>query len=293
MKKILLLISSLLAVLALIAVPLACSHDDDDSGTGDGNNVQLVIDTVGFLKYGSAVKDSANVSIVKESNGKISLTIETGIPYLTARFSDVNVTRVSGDTSYFHATEDLVDPTQDKKMTRILDGFMLLKEKSLYIQIKGADLDNYLYFSSDKSMLGAQEESKDSLSGKLTPAHIDTYCNEWSASAVYDSAAAIQSSFKTALTEDGQFSVDLGACKFSEKAPEMNIVLNGLTFVALDGVACSFSGSSANFTMGSVTGSLPADVKGSCNGEVMNITISLTVGKTPHTIVLNDCRIKK
>ena len=304
MKKIFLLISSLISILAILALPLACSNDDsDDDNYNGGNQILKEVKTfTGTLAYGQLRVDGAKVSIHQEGEN-ISLALEnTQIPYLSPEFKDVNV-NVSGDTSYFRAQSETIDAGSDMQLVLVLNGMMFNDCETLYMTVTGSGMTDTLYFATDKDMLpnrskvdvdGPTNGFPDyELNGPLLlnaiPADL---LGNWEGTVKYDGEESGTISFATSLGGNG-LSVDLGHCKFSEKAPEMDIVLTDMmVFVASEGTTF-LKGKTANYKLGGLSGNLEADINGSVseNNEI-SLGLSITVMKKDHTIEIANAKRK-
>lgn len=288
MKKFFILFPALVVVL-LVALPMSCSNDDDDNNSGEG--VKTVLDTKGYIKYGELVKDSANVKIVKGDDGLISLTLKTTVPGLNVAFRDVNV-NMSNDTSFLKA-QDFTEGGSgtDDDIIRILAG-RLVSGNELFFSITGSDFNDTLFFatSKDKLMPKDVDACQPDVPNK---ALVDLLNCSWQGSASYDGTDAVDVTFSSVLDENGYFSIDLGACKFSENAPVMNIELNDMcSFAGAADSNLTFNGNSAFYDMGGMSGNMPAAVRGEYTNGQLHFSVDITVGRTSHTIEISNATIK-
>lgn len=286
--------------MTLVALPMACSHDDEESDAQDkAVPVQNVQTYQGTLMYGTLTKDSVVARITK-SEGNISISVSTNIPYLSYDFSDVSI-KVSGDTSYLRAQNQTIDAGSDAQLTLELNGMMYDNCNQLYMTITGTELTDTLFFATDKSLLG--QRSSENGEKEVAPAvdavvnfqdYADLLNGVWEGEATYDGVESGTISFTTAMDENGKVSVDLGVCKFSEKMPEMTIVLDNMTLTEGEGEEPSFGlyGTSASYKMGGMAGSLGAEIKGSCVGGTLEIGLGLSVMKKDHTIAITNAKRK-
>lgn len=307
MKKFFLFVTSVITIVSLAALPMACSHDDEESdGANEVVPVQNVQTYQGTLLYGTLSKDSVTARITK-SEGSISISVSTNIPYLSYDFSDVSI-KVSGDTSYLRAQNETIDTGSDAQLTLALNGMMYDNCSQLYLVVTGTELNDTLFFATDKAMLGKgssnEKEVVDGLT-EVSDAYRELMNGTWEGIATYDGVDSGTITFTTSIDENGHINVDLGKCKFSEKMPEMNIVLNNMVIDVpageepdggnskkSDELAFEFFGSSATYTMGKVEGQLGAEVKGDCNSGVLNLGLGLSVMNKEHTIAIANATRK-
>lgn len=287
MKKLLILLSSLIAVVALIAIPVACSHDDDESN-GEEGETKVVIDTVGFVSYGDIQSDTASASIIKENDNKISILLSTGLMGLSPRFNDVTIT-MQGDTSVFYGKN-----TTDEVGLLELKGYLFNSE--LYLQVTGGQYTDTLVFATNKDLLSIRDNSSDCKSDIPTDEYLQYFDNaKWAGKASYDGADPVDVTFSTTLAENGVFAIDLGECQFSASAPKMNIKLNDMCFfLGNNEPDASFKGAAASYNMYGMEGSLPADVSGSCaDGKLQFKVENINVAGSTHSIVITDASVSE
>lgn len=295
MKKILLLISSLITIVALAALPLACSHDEDDSYFDSDNDAEEVETYRGSVVYGSLSKNDVKVKIGKR-NGEITISVETGIPYLSYEFKDLNI-NVSGDTSYFRAQSETIDAGTDAQLVLTLNGLLYDDCEELFLTVSGSELTDVLYFSTNPKDLEAYTVIRKDVDVVDIPSgEVSEMLNGvWEGVATFDGEEAGTMTFKTSINENGKVDVDLGRCKFSEKAPEMNIVLKDMVLhsVNAEGNGFGLYGKSANYVLGSMEGSLGAQIDGIYEDGYLSLELSLSVLNSNHTVSVTKAQPKK
>lgn len=290
MKKLLLILSSVLAVIALFAIPLACCHDEDEKD-GDKKEDKVLREFVGFVKYGEMLKDSASACLTNKANGSIELTLSTGLPLYKFDFSDVNI-NLQGDSSILRAQNQTIDTGNDNQFVATLNGF--LKDSTLYLVITGNELTQPLYFVTEKSML-KKIVAKDCQADGPSENYIEAYNCEWEGTASFDGAAAVPVTFTSALTDDGDFTIELGACQFADKNPAVLVTLKDMCFFMAEGgfPNFSFSSDSVNTTIRGAKGAYPAAIDGEFQQETLTVKAELTIDKKVHTIEISNARIKE
>ncbi|MBP3716943.1 MAG: hypothetical protein J6I79_05515 [Paludibacteraceae bacterium] len=293
MKKIFLFVTSLVAVASFAFLPMACSNDDEES-ENEPTPAQDVQAYSGTLMYGQLTKDSVFAKITKK-DGNISLSISTGIPYLSYDFSDVNI-KVSGDTSYLRAQNETIDTGSDAQLTLAMDGKMYDNCNQLYLVITGTELTDTLFFATDKAMLGLGNFSApDLFPNEPTEAYKELLNGVWEGEATYDGQESGFITFTSSITDNGFVDIDLGKCKFSEKMPEMNIVLDAMYFFSnLDTENMNFDlkGFSASYTLGKISDKLGANINGNYENGSLTLDLSLSVMNKDHTIAIKNAKRK-
>ena len=117
----------------------------------------------------------------------------------------------------------------------------------------------------------------------------------WEGEATYDGQESGFITFTSSITDKGFVDIDLGKCKFSEKMPEMNIVLDAMYFFSnLDTENMNFNlkGFSASYTIGKISDKLGANINGNYEDGSLTLDLSLSVMNKDHTIAIKNAKRK-
>lgn len=287
MKKLLLLLTSSLALFALVAVPVACVHGEEDKDTGKTDKV--LREFAGSVKYADAHADSASVRITDKANGAIELTLNTGLPLFQFCFSNVNIA-MQGDSSVLRAQNQTVDAGNDAQFTLTLNGY--LKGETLFLEVRGNELTAPLLFATTPKLFAQQPDNTCQPDGPSANYLEEFNCN-WMGNASIDGALPVPLAFASTLSETGDFSIELDDCCLSPNMPPVAISLADMCFFAADKgfPDFTFSSNSAFYAFHGSKVSCPAVVDGTFSGDALTLKIELTLAGAKHIIDISNARI--
>ena len=131
------------AVSAVSLLLCACQQGNKQTGKHEAIAVYN-----GYVKYGDAVSDSAQVVLLRGDDNKIQMVVNSGLPYLSASFPEVNV-QIDGEKSVLKAHDETLDTGMEDCVDVHLYGVISEGNKRLDLRMVGTDMKDTLFFSTE------------------------------------------------------------------------------------------------------------------------------------------------